>query len=110
MSNQNTDKATARPWHVSKYKNGFNIEVCANDGCVCTVLGTSGTNLETSANAALIVRAVNEHAALVAVADLMDLVLQYHRDSKTPDEFAGLFDRFILEKARNLAAVREGMA
>lgn len=57
---------TPGPWTVSEYKLGFGREVVANDGSVCTVAGTSGTQKEAEANARLIAAAPELFRALVA--------------------------------------------
>lgn len=80
----NIENATPLPWHISQYKNGFNFEICSDNGTVCTVLGTSGTQQETQANASLIVESVNQHAALVAVkeaAESVSRVLETYKEA-----------------------------
>lgn len=51
------DAKTTGKWEVCQHKNGFNLWVIADDRIVCTVAGTSGTEAETKANAALIAAA-----------------------------------------------------
>jgi hypothetical protein len=90
MNSQNqTDKATARPWQVLTANDYRSLAICgagkAIDAPIIAVIelddmapdysgGAKSAfncddNDEPKANAALIVRAVNEHAALVAVAE-----------------------------------------
>lgn len=61
---------TSIPWLISDYPNGFNLEIIADDGRVCTVHGTSGTASETRANAEFICRASNNHEALVSACQI----------------------------------------
>lgn len=68
MNSQNQDKATARPWYVAANK--YQVLVKTEDGTFhCATDSISLSRDEQQANAALIVKAVNEHAALVAVAE-----------------------------------------
>jgi len=77
MNSQNqTDKATARPWLCDltqiKLQNNFVV--------LDTYLEGDATLEEAKSNAALIVRAVNEHEALNAVAE----AAKYYRDAMLP--------------------------
>lgn len=68
-----TDKATARPWKTTTGENlmGVDHRWIYSDGNFVADLGKVGLNNE-EANAELIVQAVNEHAALLAVAEAAD--------------------------------------
>lgn len=59
----NTDKATPKPW----YQNGLCVWAKTDDSLVARIAGPRDDDPESSANAALIVTAVNEHEALKAV-------------------------------------------
>lgn len=63
------DKATVRPWQFGG--TGSMAIFCKKTGAEICVLNCAPNKYdgEATANAALIVQAVNEHAALVAVAD-----------------------------------------
>lgn len=59
------EKITPLPWSVCEFPNGFKLEIVAHDGTVATVAGTSGTKLETEANASYLVHAANSFPALL---------------------------------------------
>lgn len=65
-----TSKATARPWIAdSYYTDGKRVEIRMNGVRIARMLPASAkspSEAEQTANAALIVRAVNSHEALVA--------------------------------------------
>lgn len=80
-------EATARPWHIGlvsdsdimdgalsvwadiEHRQPSQIKAGNNASCIALVSPADNTTETDKANAALIVRAVNEHAALVAVAE-----------------------------------------
>lgn len=121
-----TDKATARPWlfddrHIHPasgltYPRGVEPEtdviVCVDTDC-----HVNGLLNETDRhNLALIVRAVNEHSALVAVAEAHAALLshvtnfqQWIREGKSSGElFVNLDTSRDKQALANLAAVRGG--
>ena len=69
MKNQITDKATARPWRTvgGSWSGQIMADIDGNPYGICKCAGE--TPEERRANAALIVRAVNEYDALCAVAE-----------------------------------------
>ena len=86
-SKSKQDKATPRPWHLShQLGDGFSIarEIAPNCGkliCVATAHNVGGwydgklTDEIAEANGRLIVRAVNEHIALLAVVETVPRLL-----------------------------------
>lgn len=74
-TNKTTDKATARPWKLTEFdKNKFQVYADKHD-CIATITHMGFGHVQNRANAALIVQAVNEHAALLAVAEAAELAL-----------------------------------
>lgn len=101
MKTNQTDKATARPWQVQK-QDAFGDWVIQSgqEGGYGVIATTNPHGIESpEANAALIVKAVNEHAALVAVAEA----------AQWAEEHVGSIQE-VKEALANLAAVREGGA
>lgn len=70
--NTKTDKATARPWSVNRKIKSMVDAGADGNGlvsiCDCDTLGEMA-QYEANANAALIAKAVNEHAALCGVTE-----------------------------------------
>jgi hypothetical protein len=121
MNTQNqNDKATARPWqtvNAGEVMQGYSQNIAIVErGAPNIVAGiffdVRGGKEVAKANAALIIKAVNEHAALVAVAEvnrkLAMLVLQsdFYRTGHN-GEVKQAVDNSLLAQD-NLAAVREG--
>jgi hypothetical protein len=81
----NLQNHTPGDWSISEYPNGFNLEIVAPDGIVCTAKGTSGTKAETRANARLIAASPDLLAALESTEALAcdlfeDLIAYEDRD------------------------------
>lgn len=117
MKINNTQQATPTPWAIVArgYSDAAYIKIGAEDESefACEL----GAN---EANAALIVRAVNEHAALLAVAEAAKEILRIATTAKR-DAFRQLYKgateemdsitRNELQSAlANLAAIRKGEA
>lgn len=83
-----------------------------NDACGEALICDTGGNFQ---NAALIVRAVNEHAALIAVAAshkrLVESVEKFDESPKSLTDWANMRDEiwYSKEAQANLAAVRKGV-
>ncbi len=111
------DKATARPWKIGGGQiNGWvDIKTESNGDRVAKVDLILDTNTLggwtkrfdiTEANAALIVRAVNEHAALVAVAEAAKPISELAENKAWLPESQYNQVTELLEALANLATVR----
>ena len=69
MKPQNTDKVTARPWEAKPWTCHAETCIMHNNQPIAETSGLGNDVDLCEANAALIVKAVNEHTALVAVAE-----------------------------------------
>lgn len=96
-------KASPLPWKVWTSGDKVSIVEVKNPLEVCAV--TLYKNGRERANAHLIVKAVNEHAALVAVAEVSDELQGYFAGGET-QYFAGCVAKLRVALA-NLAAVRK---
>lgn len=104
-----TDKATARPWHIQNegsqtiIASQTALESGSGGPAVCYIYNHESKG--SKANAALIVQAVNEHAALLAVAEAAHALMM------TPGVEKFDVPHYKLAVAiRDLAAVRDGKA
>jgi hypothetical protein len=112
-----TDKATARPWIISTcpHETG-RLFISTEDGDVIAVLASEGGKAFAAreANAGLIVQAVNEHAALVAVAEAAAKLYAGNamatRCEWTLAQVIQEHYRLLREPLANLVSVREGKA
>lgn len=76
MNKNQTDKATARPWELDGFNDSGVWRVKSGKRIVAYLYPQMPkSDDEINADAALIVRAVNEHAALLAVAEAADTTL-----------------------------------
>ena len=115
MKTNQTDKATARPWRVVQ-----SFVVTAPEMTICNCDFSSIQDDEAKqANAALIVEAVNQHAALVAVAEALQGIAPKLARWKSTGIEAGKMGKdcnfeqlqSLVEKTlANLTTVREGGA
>ena len=103
MSNEQ-DKATARPWTVAEYADGaLRVEARDDNGEFCVPATIAGDANDSEygpiarANAALIVRAVNAHEALVEACEadvrLMGNLLEDLERIAGPAVIRGIMDR-----------------
>ena len=117
MKPQNTDKVTARPWEAKPWTCHAETCIMHNNQPIAETSGLGNDVDLCEANAALIVKAVNEHAALVAVAETdMTETLYAEYCAKSPDVNSASFEMIQAgmkqhrANVANLAAVREGKA
>ena len=116
------DKATARPWKL--IADSDMTQTSVRIGCITDSTGErpiasvnrmkwmgSDLRAESQANAALIVKAVNEHAALVAVAEAAERHSESCASAMASDETREMKRSDLNDALANLAAVRgEGSA
>ena len=108
MKTQNqTDKATARPWsYRPAFANGEPCGYVVQSGASCIADIPQGED-----DAALIVRAVNSYAALKAVADAAKFMYSAMGKKLEPAAFDSLGDEALTkfhDALANLAAIEKG--